>query len=191
VYLIAGLGNPGPKYNITRHNIGFRVITQLADNLMVHLTGKRFQSKNTRTTFQDNKIILLCPLTFMNESGKSVKACADYYKLDIKDIIVIRDDLYLPAGRIKVVETGGAGGHKGVLSIIKHLGGNDFTQVKIGIGRPRYGELVENYVLSPCYDDEKDIMRRVLRMAIQACELFVLEGTESAMNHINCQNLAN
>jgi PTH1 family peptidyl-tRNA hydrolase len=127
----------------------------------------------------------------MNRSGEAVRACADYYALETGRILVVHDDLDLPLGRIKVVKDGGAGGHKGVASIIHHLESTQFSRVKVGIGRPRYGETVEDYVLAPFYADVQGLAEKVIRVAVNACELFVLEGVESAMNQINCQNLVN
>ena len=135
--------------------------------------------------------MLLFPLTFMNRSGEAVRASADYYNIEPEDILVIHDDIDLPVGRIKVVRGSGSGGHKGVQSIINHLDSTQFQRVKIGIGRPRYDEAVEDYVLAPFYSDEREMIEDVLHMAVQACELFVSEGIEPAMNKINCQNLAN
>ncbi|MFH1242357.1 MAG: aminoacyl-tRNA hydrolase [Pseudomonadota bacterium] len=191
MYLIVGLGNPGSQYRHTRHNIGFRVIDLWGQNLGVRLRYRRFQSRNILTSFRQTRVMLLCPLTFMNQSGKSVRACVDFYDLESRDVLVIFDDVDLPVGRIKVARNGGAGGHKGVLSIIHHLGSTEFPRIRVGIGRPRYGESVEDYVLAPFYSGEKEIMERVVQVAVQACELFVSEGIESAMNRINCQNLAN
>ena len=191
MYLIAGLGNPGLEYKKTRHNIGFQVINLLSRELGVRLKGRRFQSRNTRTKFQGKEVILLCPVTFMNQSGKSIRSCAEFYNLDTDHILIIHDDLDLSVGKVKIVRNGGAGGHKGVSSIIEYLGSLQFPRIKIGIGRSRYGEDVEDYVLSPFYSDEKEVMERGVRTAVQACGLFVLEGIESAMNHINCQNLSN
>ena len=189
MYLIVGLGNPGRRYEQTRHNVGFRVIDVLSRGLGVRLTGHRFQSSCTRTKFFHEEIVLLRPETFMNLSGRSVRACVDYYDLDTERILVIHDDLDLPPGRVKVARNGGAGGHKGVSSILQHLGSKEFARVKVGIGRPRYGEEIEDYVLSPCYTDERGLMDRVIPLAVQACELFVLQGIEAAMNQINCKNL--
>ena len=190
-YLIVGLGNPGQKYEDTRHNTGFKVIDLWSQGLGVRFTNRRFQSRSTRTRIQDKKVILFCPLTFMNLSGQSVRACADYYDLADTEVLVIHDDIDLPVGRIKVVVNGGAGGHKGVLSIIEHLNSMQFPRIKVGIGRPRFGESIEDYVLAPFYSDEKKTMERVIRMAVQACESVVSEGVEQAMNIINCQNLLN
>jgi PTH1 family peptidyl-tRNA hydrolase len=189
--LIVGLGNPGPGYETSRHNAGFQVVDLWCKDLGLSLSSRRFRAKTIRAEFRGNIILLLCPLTFMNLSGESVRACASYYALEINRILVVHDDLDLPLGRIKVVRNGRAGGHKGVLSIIRHLGSTEFCRVKVGIGRPRYGEAVEDYVLAPFYADERQLARRATRVAVNACERFVLEGVESAMNHINRQNLVN
>jgi PTH1 family peptidyl-tRNA hydrolase len=187
VDLIAGLGNPGPRYKNTRHNIGFQVIDLFSKQLGVRLTGRRFQSRNARLKYREKDIILLCPTTFMNLSGKSIKACAAYYHLKAQKILIIHDDIDLPIGRIKVVKHGSAGGHKGVQSVIDYFGNNYFPRVKIGIGRPRHGETIEDYVLSPFYEDQKDIKEGVIKLAVLACQLFVSDGVESAMNQINSQ----
>jgi PTH1 family peptidyl-tRNA hydrolase len=191
VYLIVGLGNPGREYRDTRHNTGFSVIDLWSRNLALQMTGGRFQSRYALTTYKNKEILLLFPETFMNLSGMSVKACADAYGLVTEKILVIHDDLDLPVGRIKIIRSGGAGGHKGVLSIIEHLGDSNFPRIKIGIGRPLSEEMVEDYVLAPFNDDEKKIMESVIRLAVTACELFVSEGLEPAMNQINRQNLTN
>lgn len=191
MYLVAGLGNPGSRFTHTRHNIGFKVVNLWGKGLAVRLNSRRFQSRNTRTKFQDKEIILLRPRTFMNRSGQSIKACVDSYGVETGNILIIHDDIDLSVGKVKVVRNGGAGGHKGILSVIHHLGTNEFVRVKIGIGRPRYGETVEDYVLSPFYPDEKGIMKKVVQLAVRACELFISNGVDSAMNHVNYQNLTN
>ena len=186
--LIAGLGNPGPEYKDTRHNVGFRVISRMSRELGVRLKDRRFQSEHVRTKIRGKEIILLCPNTFMNLSGKSIKGCADYYGLKTENILIVHDDLDLPVGRIKIVKHGGSGGHKGVASIIEYLGGKEFPRIKIGIGRPRFGETTEDYVLSAFYEDQRKIMENVVQMSVQACNLYVLGGVEFAMNHINRKN---
>ena len=184
-----GLGNPGPGYENSRHNMGFKVVDLWCKDLGLVLKKRLFRSKSIRAEFRGNDIMLLCPLTFMNLSGEAVRSCADYYALETDRILVIHDDLDLPLGRIKVVKDGGAGGHKGVSSIIHHLESNQFSRIKVGIGRPRYGETVEDYVLSPFYADEKGLAQKAMEMAVKASQLFVLEGVEAAMNHINCRIL--
>ena len=185
--MIVGLGNPGSGYKSTRHSTGFRIIDHLSRNVGASLKGRRFQSRNIRTTYRGREIVLLKPVTFMNQSGRAVKACADFFHLPPNRILVVHDDLDLPVGKIKVVRNGGPGGHKGVLSIIEHLGSREFPRIKIGIGRPRYGESPEDYVLAPFYEDESEIMLRVFKVAVQACRLFIFDGIESAMNQINHQ----
>jgi PTH1 family peptidyl-tRNA hydrolase len=189
LYLIAGLGNPGAQYEHTRHNIGLEAVEQWGKSLGVTLKGLHFRSKHTLVDYRGNKIVLLCPLTYMNLSGESVRDCIHHYDLGIDKLLVLHDDLDLPLGKIKVVRNGGAGGHKGVSSIIHLLGSSEFSRVKIGIGRPRHGEAVADYVLSCFYDDEEKLAEKVIRMAIKASELFVLEGVQAAMNHINCRRL--
>jgi PTH1 family peptidyl-tRNA hydrolase len=189
LYLIAGLGNPGAQYEHTRHNIGLEAVERWGKSLGATLLNLYFRSKHTLVEYRGNKIVLLCPLTFMNKSGESVRDCIHHYDLDIDRLLVMHDDLDLPLGKIKVVSNGGAGGHKGVSSIIHLLGSSEFSRVKIGIGRPRHGEAVADYVLNCFYDDEKKLAEKVIRMAMKASELFVLEGVQAAMNHINCRRL--
>ena len=124
----------------------------------------------------------------MNLSGGSIKACANFYDINLGNILVVHDDLDLPLGKIKVVKQGGAGGHKGVQSVIDHFGSTQFPRIKIGIGRPRHGESIEDFVLSSFYDDQKDMLEKILKMSVQACWLFVLGGVEFTMNNINRQN---
>ena len=189
MYLIAGLGNPGPQYEHTRHNIGQEAVEQWGESLGVTLKSLLFRSKHALADFRGNPIVLLCPLTFMNKSGESVRDCIHHYDLETKKLLVIHDDLDMPLGKIKVVRDGGAGGHKGVSSIIHLLGSSEFSRVKIGIGRPRHGETVVDYVLSCFYEDEKKLAEEIMGMAVKASQLFVLEGVEAAMDHINCRRL--
>jgi PTH1 family peptidyl-tRNA hydrolase len=166
-----------------------QTVEQWGKTLGVNLEKGRFCSKHALGDYRDNPIILLCPLTFMNKSGESVGDCIHHYDLELDRLLIIHDDLDLPMGRIKVVHNGGAGGHKGVSSIIHVLGSSEFSRVKIGIGRPRHGEAVTDYVLSGFYEDEKELAKDVIRMAIEASERFVLEGVQTAMNLINCRRL--
>ena len=185
--LIVGLGNPGSKYKATRHNIGQQVISLLCRELGLNLKDAHFQSSIAVTILEGKKTILLCPAAYMNLSGISVKSCADYYKIDPDNILIIHDDLDMPLGRVKVVRGGGAGGHNGIRSVINCLGTTKFARIKIGIGRPRYKETVEDYVLSSFYCDEKDIKEEVIHLAAEACRLIMLKGIDSAMNQTNYQ----
>lgn len=187
MYLIVGLGNPGRKYRETRHNFGFQVVERWSRDLGVSLTDRRFRSKNVRTRFQGKEVVLLCPETFMNQSGVSVRECAEFYNLEPASILVIHDDLDVALGRVKVVRDGGAGGHRGVMSVSEHLGTRQFPRLKLGIGRPPEGEKGEDFVLSPFHQWEKEIVGHVVRLAVRGCELFVSEGIDRAMSHINRQ----
>jgi len=185
VDLIAGLGNPGRKYANTRHNIGFMAVKALSREMGVSLSSRRFHSRNALVERGGKKSILLRPLTYMNLSGKSVKACAIHYEIDRDHILIIHDDLDMTFGKIKLVRQGGAGGHRGVQSIFDHFGSNAFSRIKIGVGRPEYGENIEDFVLSPFYESQKGILKDVLNFSVHACNLFLSEGIEIAMNHIN------
>jgi PTH1 family peptidyl-tRNA hydrolase len=121
----------------------------------------------------------------MNLCGQSIKACADFYDIDPGNTLIIHDDLDLPLGKIKVVKQGGSGGHRGVQSIFNHLGNRDLPRAKIGIGRPKYGETTEDYVLSPFYESEKEIIDEVMGVSLQVCKLFIQEGIVTTMNRIN------
>jgi PTH1 family peptidyl-tRNA hydrolase len=166
------------------------VIGSWAKRLGVRLSGRRFQSKNGAAKWEGREVILLCPQTFMNRSGHSIKACLDFYRLEPEQLVVVHDDIDLPVARVRVVKNGGSGGHKGVISMIDHLGTPDFTRIKVGIGRPRYGEDIETYVLSPFYEEDKEAMERAIKTAVHGCELILSEGVASAMNHINRRDLA-
>jgi len=185
VCLIVGLGNPEPEYAGTRHNVGADAVRSLVWRLGLTMSSRRFNGESARSVFHGCPTVFLCPLTYMNLSGQSVKACADYYRIPLGAILVVHDDIDLPLERLKATAGGGAGGHKGVASVIRHLGSGDFPRLKIGIGRPRFGEPVDRYVLSRFYADEAEIVERVLQAADEGCERFVVEGIERLMNQIN------
>ena len=183
--LIVGLGNPGKKYANTRHNIGFMAINSLCRELGVSLSSRRFHSRNVLIQKDEKELILLRPGTYMNLSGKSVKACADHYQVETNHILIIHDDLDQPFGKIKLVSQGGAGGHRGIQSVFDHFGSRTFPRIKIGIGRPEYGEGIEDFVLSPFYGSQKETLKEVISFSIHACNLYLSEGIEIAMNKFN------
>jgi PTH1 family peptidyl-tRNA hydrolase len=183
--LIIGLGNPGTAYKNSRHNLGFKTVDLLCNQLGLHLSDQRFQTLSTSTNYHNKNILLACPQTLMNRSGIAVKYLVDHYKPDFRDIIVIHDDIDLDVGRIKIASGGGAGGHHGIESVAYHLGTNEFCRTKIGIGRPRYNEAIEDFVLNPFYDDQQTTIKEALHLAVKAIESFVLYGVEAAMNTFN------
>ena len=188
--VIIGLGNPGERYAKTRHNVGATVVKAWCKKLGLRLQGRRFQSRHVITVFEKKALMLFCPVTYMNNSGLAVEACVESLEVEPKKMLVVHDDLDLPVGRLKMVRGGGSGGHKGVQSIIQHLGTDAFPRLKVGIGRPRFGESVEDFVLSAFYEGEVGVMEKVIDAAVRACEWFVSMGVEAAMNRTNCQNLA-
>jgi len=180
-----GLGNPGVGYKDNRHNLGFKAVDILCERLGLHLSDQRFQALSTSTNYHDKKIVLSCPQTFMNRSGLAVRYLVECYKPEIRDIMVVHDDIDLDVGRIKILSGGGAGGHHGVESIIYHLGTNGFNRARIGIGRPRYNEPIEDFVLNPLYEDQQKTIKDVLHLVTEAIESFILDGVETAMNNFN------
>ena len=183
--MIIGLGNPGTVYKNSRHNLGFKTVDLLSTQLDLHLSDHRFQTLSTSTKYHNKKILLACPQTLMNRSGIAVKHLVEYYRPDIRDIMVIHDDIDLDVGRIKIVCGGGAGGHHGIESVAYHLGINEFCRTKIGIGRPRYNEAIEDFVLNPFYDDQQTTIKEALHIAVKAIESFVLYGVEATLNTFN------
>ena len=188
--LIAGLGNPGSKYELTRHNAGFLALDYFADQHCFAMTCEKWQGVYCRNRLAGIGILLVKPQTFMNKSGESVVRFTDFYKIEPADILVVHDDIDLPAGRIKVVARGGAGGHNGIRSIINHLGTSDFARLKLGIGRPERNEQgqgipVERYVLGRFSDQEFAAFSKQLSLVDEAVELFIEQGIDACMNRIN------
>ncbi|MBW2328517.1 MAG: aminoacyl-tRNA hydrolase [Deltaproteobacteria bacterium] len=188
--LIVGLGNPGSKYELTRHNAGFLALDYFADQHGFAMTCEKWQGVYCRERLAGVGILLVKPQTFMNKSGESLVRFANFFKIEPVDILVVHDDIDLPAGRIKVVARGGAGGHNGIRSLINHLGTSDFARLKLGIGRPKRNEQeqgipVERYVLSRFSDREFSDFIELLSLANEAIELFIEQGIDVCMNTIN------
>lgn len=183
MWIIAGLGNPGRKYSNTRHNIGFKAIDRLAEDLSVEFSEKELYIIG-KGSVSDNKTILLKPLTFMNRSGSAVKKIMDKYYVEPQNLIVVHDDLDLEAGVIKIRRGGSSGGHRGIESIINLIGSKDFIRVKIGISRDP-SMLVEDYVLKPFGSEHKGLMSDAVVRAAEAVVAVITESAESAMNKFN------
>ncbi len=185
MFLIAGLGNPGAKYSMTRHNIGFMFLDYLAAENDFTFSESKWQAKAALSSLKQHRILFLKPETFMNLSGMAVVRAASYYKIPPERIIVIHDDLDLEVGRIKVAFNRGAGGHKGILSISRQLGTKKFSRVKIGIGRPRTNIPVEKYVLSKFSREEKNFLADQAELTVLSLSIIVSRGVSAAMNEIN------
>jgi PTH1 family peptidyl-tRNA hydrolase len=192
--LIVGLGNPEPKYDKTRHNIGFDAIDALSRNWQISLSEHRkFQACfGEGTVFAGQKIRLLKPLTYMNRSGQAIRAVLDWYKLSPETVLVIYDDLDLPLGRIRLRLAGSAGGHNGMKSAIAHLGTQNFPRLRIGIGKPTQadGEAGTSYVLGRFTSAEQVRVMDVMdHLVTHAVEVSLKSGLEKAMNLYNNQTV--
>jgi len=213
MFLIVGLGNPGEKYQNTRHNLGFMVVDALARKFSIfHSEGiprsghfqfsidKDVNAEILKTKFADKKIVLVKPLTFMNASGKAVAKLASSFRLQASSIWVVHDDIDLPLGKIKIRLGGGSAGHRGIESIIKELGTDKFVRFRLGIGHPgknpnfkipaspagrQNPKLVESYVLEEFQTKEKSEVKKMIKKAIKALQVALEKGPERAMNEFN------
>lgn len=184
--LIVGLGNPGRKYEQTRHNVGFMAAAKLASLISAAPSRTRFEGEVAEGTAGQEKVIVLCPQTFMNASGKSVRKACDFYKMTADDLLVICDDLNLPTGRLRCRPSGSAGGQKGLADIIRHFGGNDtFARLRIGIDRPPPQWDVSDYVLGKFTKEEQEQIELATTRAAKAAIDWANLGTSVVMNRYN------
>lgn len=181
--LIVGLGNPGPQYEGTRHNVGFEVADLLASRWKIDLSGEKFHAWFGLGEYGGEKVALAKPTTFMNRSGQAVLAAGRFYKLELSDLLVICDDLALPVGRLRMRADGSAGSHNGLQDIIDRLGNDEWCRLRIGIGE-RVGDGAA-YVLSRFSPDEESIMDRARLQAARAVECWVTDGVDQAMTRYN------
>jgi len=187
--LIVGLGNPGEKYEQSRHNLGFMVLDELARK-MLPLTKTKWQENkkfNSQFVRIDPQAILVKPQTMMNASGFAVAKMVNFYHIESENIWVIHDDADLPLGRIKIRLGGGSGGHRGIDSIIEQLGTDKFVRFRLGIGEANRGKdrLLEKYVLENFTSNETSKVRQMIKKAMAAIKLALAEDLEKAMNHFN------
>ena len=183
--IIVGLGNPGLKYRETRHNVGFKVIDELRKRHKPEEVIKSKYFRGWKIKIENFFIILCKPKTFMNESGVAVKGIVERYNVELENLIVVHDDLDIPLGKIKIGIGKGAGGHKGVISIMENLSSRDFIRVRIGIGGRETETSYINYVLSPFLPHEKEIISTSIKKAADACEIIIKSGIEKAMTEFN------
>ena len=187
MYIIAGLGNPGGKYDNTRHNAGFRVMDILADRMSILVEEKKHKALCGRGVLEGQKVILLKPQTFMNLSGESIRAAADFYKVEPENVLVVYDDISLEPGQLRIRAKGSAGGHNGMKNIIAHLGTQEFPRVKVGIGEKPKGMDLADYVLSCFSKGEQELMDQAFKEAARAVAVILGQGIESAMNEFNAK----
>lgn len=183
--VIVGLGNPGSEYAKTKHNVGFMFIDAMAEKLGVSAWRDKFEAKIAETRIGSEKVLLVKPMTYMNESGQAVGPIMNFYKLLPEDLIVVHDDMDIPAGTIRIRKKGSAGGHNGIKSILAHVGDEHFARVRIGIGRPLTGWTVVNHVLAPFSNEDAPRIDEAIKYLEPAVECIINDDVDMAMNKFN------
>jgi len=183
--MVVGLGNPGPEHEQSRHNVGFLAVEALARRAGVAIARRRYRSLYARGSLQGRELLLIKPLTYMNDSGAAVGPWSHALGVEPGRIIVIHDDLDLPISRLKVRVGGGDGGHKGVRSILEALRRADFIRIKVGIGRPPPGRDPVEHVLQPFEPAERDEIGRAIEQVADAVEAILRDGVQAAMTRFN------
>ena len=185
-WLIVGLGNPGQKYEHTRHNMGFLTVDLLAEKAGVKLNKVKFKSAFNIMNFAGCKCLVMKPQTYMNLSGESVGEAARFYKIPADHVVVISDDISLPVGKLRIRTGGSAGGHNGLKNIIQHLGTDQFPRIKVGVGAPgQAGYDVVDWVIGRPLGEDQKVLMEALDRAGDAAEVLISQGPDRAMNRFN------
>ena len=183
--LVIGLGNPGRQYENTRHNVGFKVIDKLSEELAIPLDRQKFNGIYGMGHISGEKVILLKPLTYMNLSGECIRPLMDFYDISTEEIVVIYDDLDLPTGKIRLRSKGSAGGHNGIKSMILHLGTQEFNRIRVGIDRPINGMKITDYVLGTFTQEDMEGINEAINYSAKACEDWLQKNFVQVMNEYN------
>ncbi|MCI0482944.1 MAG: aminoacyl-tRNA hydrolase [Candidatus Dadabacteria bacterium] len=183
--LVAGLGNPGSEYASTKHNLGYLTVDEIGKRAGIDLKKKKFSGVYGEGTFNNDKLILLKPETYMNRSGESVSTVASFYHIPVENIIIVHDELDLPAGTVRIKAGGGSAGHKGVMSVMGELGSGDFIRVRIGIGKPGEKKGAVSHVLSKFRKEESELVSESVLRAADAVLEIIQHGLQKAMNKYN------
>lgn len=184
-FIIVGLGNPGRAYRETRHNIGFMLVSRLADRLGVEFSRMESKSLVTKGEYKSHRLILVKPLTYMNLTGQAVSSLVRFYKVPLENLLVAYDDIDLPVGTQRLRPDGGAGGHKGMQSIIQQLGTNEYPRLRLGIGRPPGKKGAAVYVLKDFSPEEAEFLPVILDQGVEAALTYVTDGIDTAMSKYN------
>ena len=187
VYLIAGLGNPGRQYRNNRHNVGFKLLDGLADRLGVQFARLESKALVTKTNYQDSRLVLAKPQTFMNHSGRAIAPLVRYYRVPLQQVLIIYDDLDLPLGRLRLRPEGGSGGHQGMNSILAEINDQSFPRLRVGIGRPPGRMDPADFVLQPFSKEEEESVEFLLDRAAECILVFLKHGLQTAMTTFNTQ----
>jgi PTH1 family peptidyl-tRNA hydrolase len=185
--LIAGLGNPGKEYAATRHNSGFMAMDLLAEKCGASITVSKFNALTATVRIEGQAVLLMKPLTYMNESGSAVSQAVNYYKIEPEDILILHDDMDLPTGSVRIRKKGSSGGQKGMKSIISCLGTDEIARIRIGVGHSARGEheIVPDWVLSPVPKAEKEIFDHAIEASANAAYAWVYEDMSDVMSKYN------
>lgn len=183
VKLIIGLGNPGPRYSGTRHNIGFAITAALADKLQIRPTREQYHGLLGQGSWSGQEVAILQPLTYMNRSGLAAAAAVRDLNIPLRDVLVVYDDMDFAVGEMRFRKQGGSGGHNGVKSIIDELGTKEFSRLRIGIGKPCDDAV--NYVLGRFTDEQQEIINKLIPVAVEGILCFIENGIDLAMNRFN------
>ena len=184
-FLIVGLGNPGSEYHKTRHNIGFMIVDQLAQDASASFKKGRSAAVETSVNIAGHSVILAKPLTFMNNSGSAVAGLMNYYDIDIEQLLVIMDEVELPFGRLRVRKQGGSAGHNGMKSIIQHLNSKEFARLRIGIGTEYAKKDMSKFVLSNFSRNEQQELDLIVGKSVDVVHSFIRYGIDRTMNTFN------
>ncbi len=185
-WLIVFLGNPGPRYEFTRHNAGFMAAAAMAREKNININKLRFKALTAQCSIGDRQVLLMKPQTFMNLSGEAVRQAAAFYKIAPEHIIVVSDEISLPIGKLRIRTKGSAGGHNGLKNIIAQLGTQDFPRIRIGVGAPPHPDYdMADWVLSTFKNQDAEDMKAAAARAAQAAECYITQGPDRAMNLFN------
>lgn len=185
-WLLVGLGNPGDKYDNTRHNVGFAAIDQLAEELRVPVQKLKYRALTQTVELGGAKVLLMKPITYMNLSGEAVGEAARFFKIPADHVLVLSDDVSLPVGKLRIRKGGSAGGHNGLKSIIQHLGTDQFPRVKIGVGeKPHPDYDMADWVLGKFAGEDLKTISQAIQRAGKAAECYIHDGPDQAMNRFN------
>lgn len=185
-WLVVGLGNPGARYESTRHNMGFLALDRLAEREKLRFNKLRFKAWTAEWKLGEDKVLVMKPQTYMNLSGESVGAAARFYKIPADHILVVSDDIALPVGKLRLRAAGSAGGHNGLKNIIRHLGSDRFPRIKVGVGMPQNAEYdIADWVTGMPMGEEQKILLDALDRAAQAIPTVITLGMDKAMNRFN------
>lgn len=185
MYVIVGLGNPGKKYDITRHNIGFEVVNEFARTNQIKMTKTKFKSLVGEGIVCGEKVIVVKPQTYMNLSGEAVMKILDFYNLPLENLIVVYDDIDVDAGKLRIRKKGSGGSHNGMRNIIFLLKKDGFPRIRVGVGRPTNGQNLADYVLGRFSSDQQALLIPIVKDSVSAIETIIKDDVDLAMNRYN------